>query len=35
MMDKPIKVKAKLFMEVEAEFYDTESTEETVRYCVE
>lgn len=35
MMDKLRKVKAKLIVEVEAEFYDEESTEETLRYCVE
>ena len=35
MKDKPNKIKAKLLVEVEAEFYDDESTEETVRYCVE
>lgn len=34
-MDKPNKVKAKLLVEVEAEFYDNESPEETLRYCVE
>ena len=34
-MDKPNKVKAKLIVEVEAEFYDDESSEETLRYCVE
>ena len=34
-MDKPNKVKAKLIVEVEGEFYDKESSEETVRYCVE
>lgn len=34
-MDKPNKVKAKLTVEVEAEFYDNESSEETLRYCVE
>lgn len=34
-MDKPNKVKAKLIVEVEAEFYDDESPEETLRYCVE
>lgn len=28
-MDKPNKVKAKLIVEVEAEFYDGESSEET------
>lgn len=33
--DKPNKVKATLIVEVEAEFYDDESTEETLRYCVE
>lgn len=33
--DKPNKVKAKLTVEVEAEFYDYESNEETIRYCVE
>lgn len=35
IMDKPNKVKAKLIVEVEAEFYDNESSEETLRYCVE
>ena len=35
IMDKPNKVKAKLVVEVEAEFYDNESSEETLRYCVE
>jgi predicted type IV restriction endonuclease len=35
IMDKPNKIKAKLIVEVEAEFYDDESSEETVRYCVE
>lgn len=34
-MDKPNKIKAKLIVEVEAEFYDNESSEETLRYCVE
>lgn len=34
-MDNPNKVKAKLIVEVEAEFYDDESSEETLRYCVE
>lgn len=34
-MDRPNKVKAKLTVEVEAEFYDNESSEETLRYCVE
>ena len=33
-MDKPNKVKAKLIVEVEAEFYDDESSEEILRYCV-
>ena len=33
MKDKPNKIKAKL--SVEAEFYDNESSEETLRYCVE
>ena len=32
---EPRKVRAKLIVEVEAEFYDDESSEETVRYCVE
>lgn len=32
---KPNKIKAKLTVEVEAEFYDYESDEETVRYCFE
>lgn len=35
VMDKPNKIKARLTVEVEAEFYDDESSEETVRYCVE
>lgn len=35
MKDKPNKIKARLTVEVEAEFYDDESSEETVRYCVE
>lgn len=34
-LEKPNKVKAKLIVEVEAEFYDDESSEETLRYCVE
>ena len=29
------KVRAKLIVEVETEFYDDESSEETIRYCVE
>lgn len=33
--NKPNKIKAKLMVEVEAEFYDNESSEETLRYCVE
>ena len=33
--DKPNKIKAKLLEEVETEFYDDESSEETVRHCVE
>lgn len=35
MKDKPNKIKAKLIVEVEAEFYDDELSEETLRYCVE
>ena len=35
IIDKPNKIKAKLIVEVEAEFYDDESSEETLRYCVE
>ena len=35
IMDKPNKIKAKLIVEVEAEFYDNESSEETLRYCVD
>lgn len=34
-MDKPNKIKANLIVTVEAEFYDDESSEETLRYCVE
>lgn len=33
--DEPNKIKARLTVEVEAEFYDNESSEETIRYCVE
>ena len=33
--DEPRKVKAKLIVEIESEFYDDESSEETVRFCVE
>ena len=33
--DKPNKVRAKLIVEIEAEYYDDESSEETLRYCVE
>ena len=35
IIDKPNKIKAKLIVEVEADFYDNESSEETLRYCVE
>lgn len=35
IQDNLNKIKAKLTVEVEAEFYDDESSEETVRYCVE
>ena len=35
IMDKPNKIKAKLIVEVEADFYDNESSEETLRSCVE
>lgn len=35
MKDKPNKIRARLTVEVETEFYDDESSEETVRYCVE
>lgn len=35
IMDKPNKIKAKLIVEVEGEFYDNESSEETLRYCIE
>ena len=33
--DKPNKIKAKLLVEVESEFYDDEASKETLRYCVE
>ena len=33
--DRPNKVRAKLIIDVEGEFYDDESTAETLRYCVE
>lgn len=35
LKNKVNKIKAKLIVEVEAEFYDNESSEETLRYCVE
>lgn len=35
IIDKPNKIKVKLIVEVEAEFYDDESSEEILRYCVE
>lgn len=35
VMNNLNKVKAKLTVEVEGEFYDNESSEETLRYCVE
>lgn len=35
IIDKPNKIKAKLIVEVESDFYDNESSEETLRYCVE
>lgn len=35
LKNKINKIKAKLIVEVEAEFYDNESSEETLRYCVE
>ena len=34
-LERPNKVKPKLIVEVEAEFYNDESSEETLRYCVE
>lgn len=33
--DKPNKVRATLIVDIEGEFYDDESSEETLRYCVE
>lgn len=33
--DKPNKIRAKLIVDIEAEYYDNESSEETLRYCVE
>lgn len=33
--EKPNRVRAKLIVEVEAEYYGDESSEETLRYCVE
>ena len=33
--EKPNKVRAKLIIDIEAEFYDNESSVETLRYCVE
>lgn len=35
LKNKVNKIKAKLIVEVEGEFYDNESSEETLRYCVE
>ena len=35
MMDNTRKVRTKLIVDIEGEFYDNESTEETLRYCVE
>lgn len=35
VMNNLNKVKVKLTVEVEGEFYDNESSEETLRYCVE
>lgn len=34
-LTKPKKVKATLLVEIEGEFYDNESTKETLKYCVE
>jgi len=33
--DKPNIIKARLIVDIEGEFYDDESTAETLRYCVE
>ena len=33
--EKPNKIRAKLIIDIEAEYYDDESSEETLRYCVE
>lgn len=33
--DRPNKVRAKLIVDIEADFYDDESSTETLRYCVE
>lgn len=35
LKNKVNKIKTKLIVEVETEFYDNESSEETLRYCVE
>ena len=35
IMDIPNKIKAKLIVEIKAEFYDDESSKETLRSCVE
>mgnify|MGYP003199317944 CR=1 FL=1 len=35
LKNKVNKIKAKLIVEVEGKFYDNESSEETLRYCVE
>lgn len=33
--DVPNKIKTRLIVDIEGEFYDDEATEETLRYCVE
>ena len=35
LKNKVNKIKAKLIVEVEGKFYDNESSEETLKYCVE
>lgn len=35
VLDKPNKIEATLIVKVAMEFYDDESSKETVRYCVE
>lgn len=33
--NEPNKIRTKLIVDIEGEFYDDESSEETLRYCIE